>query len=135
MKLSDKINLIRKIAHSGMSTNAKAVGVIIALAVIENRNFSRLTRSTIEDRSGLSGGALSRTILELEESCLMYRVRTGRATIWYINEVVLKSREYSGLSSGGQSDCPPRVKRKKRPNFYQEYPDGTKEACYDEKLP
>lgn len=111
MKLSNKMNLIRLIAHTKLSTNAKTVGVIIALAVVENRNFTRLARETIKQRSGLSGGALGRAILELEESCLMYRVRTGRATIWYFNEVVLKSREYSGMTSCGQTDCPPQVKR------------------------
>jgi hypothetical protein len=109
MTVSEKLELVRSIAHAPLSSHAKNFGTVVALAVIEERGYARLRRYTVEARTGLKGRTLDRAIAEFEASGLMERVRTGRATIWRVR---LKSSRYSGFATYGETDAPHMTERR-----------------------
>ena len=107
MELSDKLRIVRDIAHSGMSANAKIAGVVLALAIMEHLGYARLSKSTLSERTGLPISTLTRALAELESCGLLTRKRTGRATMWF--PVALISSEdsrqlTSELSDGSRVD-------------------------------
>lgn len=101
MELSDKLRLVRDIAHSGMSANAKIAGVVLALAIMERQGYARLSKSTLSERTGLPRSTLTRALAELESGGFFMRKITGRATMWF--PVALISSEDSRRLTGGPS--------------------------------
>lgn len=106
MNLQAKLALVRRIAHSALSSNAKNLGVVLALAIVERRNSVRLTSETLAERTGLTGRTLERASTELARSGLLERRITGRATLW-LAPVVVKSSEIRGAATyGGSAPSP-----------------------------
>lgn len=106
MDLQGKLALVRQIAHSALSSNAKNLGVVLALAIVERRNSVRLTSETLAERTGLTGRTLERASTELARSGLLERRITGRATLW-LAPVVVKSSEIRGAATyGGSAPSP-----------------------------
>ena len=104
MELSDKLRLVRNIAHSGMSANAKIAGVVLALSIMEHLGYARLSKAALSERTGLHVRTLSRALDELNKSGLMIRKITGRATMWL--PVALISSEDSRKDTGVLSEVP-----------------------------
>ena len=103
MGLSDKLRLVRDILHSGLGANAKVVGCIIALAIMEDKGYARLSVQTLVERSGLGRRSVMYALDAIHESGMMKRKRTGRAAMWHPG-VALMSSEDSGSAPGCTSD-------------------------------
>ena len=103
MELSDKLRLVRNILHSELGANAKVVGCIIALAIMEDKGYARLSVPTLVERSGLGRRSVMYALDSIHESGMMKRKRTGRAAMWYPG-VALMSSEDSGSAPGCTSD-------------------------------
>lgn len=69
-------------AALGLTATDKLVGMVLALAQVRGRDFTRMSLATIMARTSLSERTVQKAVRNLEGAGIFHRVRTGRAAIY-----------------------------------------------------